>query len=370
MGKGTRIRMAAAMLAALPGMATAQVADALACRESEQVGSLGITGIECERCQFITSPGADRAVFYTEPVILGLNPSAPSSRVLMEGDVLIAIDGELITTSQGWDRFNNLPSVGTVSLRVRRDGREIEVSVPVMPVCAQRGDMPPPVIAGRPVPAPPVRVAVAAAPPVRVAVAAAPRPPEAVAEAVASVASVGVVETAPLPPVPSFGEMSPRASLGFGFQCSYCSFDTDTRAWSFTDAPEVQGVSRGSAAWEAGLRAGDQIVAIDGHDIESSEGGSRFAEIEPGDVIVWTIERSGRRQDIEAIAEEREAPRVWSTPARSERLIRFTGTVGGTTVEVSGARVSVTESEDGNLIVIQTGDNVIRIRATRPGGDR
>ena len=369
MGTGTRIRMVVVLLAALPSMAAAQVADALPCRESERVGSLGITGIQCERCQFITSPGADHAVFYTEPVILGLNPSAPSSHVLREGDVLMAIDGELITTSQGWDRFNNLPSVGTVNLRVRREGRVVEVSVPLMPVCAQRGDVPSPVIAGRPVsaPRPPRPGSPASARPVT---ASAPRPPDAVAEAVPAVASVQVAARAPIPPVPSLGEMSPRASLGFGFQCSYCSFDTETHAWDFTAAPEVQGVSRGGAAWEAGLRAGDLIVAIDGQDILTPEGGSRFADIEPGEAVVWTIERSGRRQDLEAVAEERDAPRVWSTVEPTERLIRFTGTVGGTTVEVSGARVSVTESEDGNLIVIQTGDNVIRIRATRRGGER
>lgn len=370
MGMGTRIRMVVWLVAALPGMVAAQVADALPCRDSEREGSLGISGIQCDRCQFITSPGADQAVFYTEPVILGLNPSAPSSRILREGDVLMAIDGNLITTSQGWDRFNNLPAQGSVNLRVRREGRVIEVNVPLMPVCTRRGDAPSTVIAGRPVLAPrPTRTGVTSLPP-RPDLAAPASPVRAAPGVPAVTSPVRVPRGVLAPRAPTLAELSPRASLGFGFQCSYCSFDTETHAWTFTDAPEIQGVSRGGAAWEAGLRAGDLIVAIDGQDILTPEGGSRFAEIAPGDAVVWTIERSGQRQDIHAVAEERDAPRVWSTPARTERLIRFTGTVGGTTVEVSGARVSVTESEDGNLIVIQTGDNVIRIRATRAGGER
>ena len=56
MGKGVKIRMVVGLLLALPAAGAAQAggADALPCSDSEGMGSLGITGIECERCQFIT----------------------------------------------------------------------------------------------------------------------------------------------------------------------------------------------------------------------------------------------------------------------------------------------------------------------------
>lgn len=360
MGKGTKIQMAVALLLALPaaGAAQAVVVDALPCSDSEGMGSLGITGIECERCQFITGEGPDRAVFYTEPVIRGIRPEAPSSRVLKEGDVLVAIDGHLITTSAGWEHFSNPPGQSSVTVRVRRDGRILELRVPLMSVCEEPGDAPSPVIAGRAVPAPPlapdsveaVRVGI-----VRPAPEAAPVPPT----------SPSVVVARAAPPTPSLHELPPRASLGFGFQCGHCSYDGE--AWEFTDHPEIQAVPRGSAAWDAGLRAGDRIVAIDGANIMTPEGGRRFAEIEPGDEVAWSIERDGRRIELRTMAAEPDAPRAWSTLAPSDGPVRFTGTVGGTTVEVRGGRVSVTESENGDLIVIQTGDTVIRIRASGRG---
>jgi hypothetical protein len=345
--------MAAVLLAALPGAGTAQVAvaDALPCGDAGETGSLGITGIECERCRFITGEGPDRAIFYTEPVILAIQPSAPSSRVLREGDVLVAIDGHLITTSAGWERFSDLPAEGSVTLRVRRDGRVRELTVPLMSVCAERGDAWPTAIAGRSVPAPPL-------PGLDRAVAVAPVPGAApLADAVPVAAAA---RDAP-PPPPSLYELPPQARLGFGFQCGHCSYDGD--AWSFTDHPEIRGVPRGTEAWEAGLRPGDRIVAIDGVDLMTPDGGRRFAAIEPGDRIRWTVERDGRRMDIETTASAPEESEAWSVRAPADGPIRFTGTVGETTVEVRGGRVSVTESEDGNLIVIQTGDTVIRIRA-------
>jgi membrane-associated protease RseP (regulator of RpoE activity) len=161
-------------------------------------------------------------------------------------------------------------------------------------------------------------------------------------------------------------DLPPRASLGFGFQCTECSYDGE--AWSFTEPPEVQGVARGSTAWTAGLRTADRIVAVDGLDVMTPEGGRRFAGIQAGDQVAWTVTRSGERLEIETTVEEQEVRGIWSSRAPAEGPVRFAGTVGETTVEVRGGRVAVTESEDGNLIVIQTGDTVIRIRAGGPGG--
>jgi hypothetical protein len=120
-----------AIALALVGPTQAQdVAEGGRCLESEQMGSLGITGIKCDRCRFITEGGASRAVFFTEPTILSLDPSLPASRVLRPGDVIVALEGQLITTAEGSARYSSLPPNGAVSLRVRRDGRWSSPSPP------------------------------------------------------------------------------------------------------------------------------------------------------------------------------------------------------------------------------------------------
>ena len=61
-----------------------------------------------------------------------------------------------------------------------------------------------------------------------------------------------------------------------------------------------------SAADEAGLRAGDVIVAIDGDDVsESSEVREAIIEREAGDTIELDIIRGGEEQTVEATLEER-----------------------------------------------------------------
>ena len=62
----------------------------------------------------------------------------------------------------------------------------------------------------------------------------------------------------------------------------------------------------GSAADDAGLRAGDVIVAIDGDDIsESSQVREAILEHEPGDTIELDVIRLGDERTVEATLEER-----------------------------------------------------------------
>ena len=62
----------------------------------------------------------------------------------------------------------------------------------------------------------------------------------------------------------------------------------------------------GSAADEAGLEAGDVIVAIDGNDVtESSEVREQILDKEPGDKVEITILREGEEQTVEATLDAR-----------------------------------------------------------------
>jgi S1-C subfamily serine protease len=71
--------------------------------------------------------------FSTEPVISRLRPDAPGA--LAEGDVIVAVDGALITTREGGRRLADLVVAEPVTLTLRRDGRMIDVALIPVPGC-------------------------------------------------------------------------------------------------------------------------------------------------------------------------------------------------------------------------------------------
>jgi hypothetical protein len=376
MGSARRTWRAATLALLLPGSVAAQATVAggerLVCKDgAEPVGSLGITGIACDRCQFFTNGKVHRAVFWTEPTILQLDAGNPAASVLQEGDILVAIDGELITTRDGSARFSALPPDRPARIRIRRDGRTLELSVPVAAACPTTKSAEAPVVAGRGVPAPPPPPRASTAPTLpRVGEA----PPVGVAVAPPPKGAAAPVLPAP-PPAPE--QMAPRASLGFGFRCGPCSFGLDDAGegvWSFSEPPEVIGLDAAVGVGTPALRPGDRLLSLDGVELTSDAGGRRFAAIQPGQSLSWTVERDGRRIEVTTQARERSrGVAAVASAGRGESVstapapLRFSGTVGNTTIEVRGGRVNVTEDEGGNLVIIRTADTEIRIR--RAGGE-
>jgi len=87
--------------------------------------------------------------------------------------------------------------------------------------------------------------------------------------------------------------------------------------------------------------------------------------------VSWTVERLG--DTLRATTTAREQPEMMVTAPEldpSEAPLRFSGTIGATAVEVRGGRVTVTESEDGRMIVIRTRDTEIRLVARAGQGRR
>lgn len=362
--RGTRTRNAWVVLAVTMAWGVPAEGQRLAdlyCGGADPVGSLGITGIKCERCRFVTEGGASRAVFFTEPTILSLDPDKPASRVLRAGDVIVAIEGDLITTAEGSARYSSLPASSDVSLRVRRGGRLLDLLVPTGAVCPTPAQAPDPDVVGQAIPDP----AIPPPPPKWSLRRAVPIPPAAPA--------APVPDTVPEPAGLNPAGLPPRVSLGFGFQCSHCSFSDNRGApgeWSFSEPPNIF-VMPGSEAWNAGLRSGDEILAIGGLPITSEEGGRMFAAIEPGDRVTWTVERLGDTLRATTTARQQREERVIEPDAEpSEAPLRFSGTIGGTAVEVRGGRVTITESPDGRTILIRTRDTEIRLVARSGEGRR
>lgn len=334
-----------------------------ACPQGQlEMGTLGIGELECNchfSMQLITDSGTVRRNwdFRSEPIIGRIIAGGPAAGRLRAGDVITAIDGHLITTREGGRRYGNLVPGVPVTLRVRRDGRELDVMVTAEKECTRitvlRPTAPAPPAAPRPSAEP--RVAV---PLPRPTAPEAPRPARPLRPAV------------PVRPPPS------TPALGFSIECSDCSLqllgEGEDWVWSFSEAPVVKRVEPGGPAHDAGLRAGDVLTHIDGVRLTSAEGGRRFGALKGGDRITLTYRRGAVEREATLVAREAASWGIEATPAvpvdpvewAQPDITRFTGSLGDAVVQVTGGRVSVMETDD--EIVIRSSD--ITVRITRSGG--
>lgn len=324
--------------------------------ESRTVGDLGYTRLSCNCSLFLSDEGAtlERWQFNSEPRIEGVRRGGPADGKLQVGDVVVAIEGQLITTAEAGRRFAQVVPGQPVTLTVRRDGRERTLEITPDADCR-------PEMAGA--------AAVRLAPPPRLATPApTTRPPRVIVETLRPVAQ---------PAVPPVAAMLPRGWLGFSVRCSQCGIsqnDRDTTpVWDFTSPPAIERVEPGSPADRAGLRAGDLITAIDGHAITSEAGGAAFGGVRPGQQITVGVMRDGAARTVSLTATGRPVPAATPAPRQARGVAvprpdvevqRFTGVIGDAVVEVSGGPITVHRTE--NEIVIRSADITVRIRRAEP----
>jgi len=361
----------AALLAALvaPG-ALAQVgptASATVCPGQRAArGDLGFRRVLCTHCSFFYDPDDPASVdweFRSEPVIEGIVSDGPAAGRLQPGDTLVSIDGHLITTAQGGRRFGHVTPQRDVVLRVRRDGREIDVTIEPGAVCPDAPAAAPPAVPQAALAGAPVTVAVPApSPPVRDVAPGVPR-----------------VDTLPAPVVgPAPPGLTPPGWLGFSLSCSFCGTQSAgaDRVWTFSTPPVVESVEPGSPAYAARVRSGDRLTHLDGVSLTTPEGGLRFGTLRPGERVRLRLERDGAARETDLVVGARRPPASTSASAPSRAgtrdpvpdrapqptTVRFTGLVGNAFVEVTGSPVTVTETE--GEIVIRSGDITVRVRKT------
>jgi membrane-associated protease RseP (regulator of RpoE activity) len=348
---GCHDRVACAAVVAVAAVTTfgtvaAPVAGQTAC--DEQAGTLGIQGLRCEGCTYrMSESGIEEARFRTEPEVLALARGFTQGDPLEAGDRIVAIDGALITTLEGSDRLVALRAGQRVTVRVRRDGRVEDLAMVAGSACELRRRLEKAEVEVEGIAVPGVRWGHLPPPPA----------------------------TAPLPPLPSIPALPPMpalppsAYLGFGLKCGPCGVRDGVRFFD-DNPPVVTSVVEHGPADEAGLQAEDVILAVDGFDITTVEGGRRFSEIEPGDRVELTVRRGDERRTLVLEAGDRvarrEPPGAMPAPraAVSDEL-RFEGQLGDVSIEVRGRPVTVTRDEATGELVIQTAGNLIRIR---PGG--
>ena len=313
--KTKRIAWSVLLIAGLMALSAmrvrAQEAVADACPPGNRmVGDIGIRALECSNCSYRVSREGEeqRWLFRSEPLIREVRAGGPAHGVLQSGDVITAIDGVLITTSEGGRRFGNIKPADTVTLTVRRDGRTRKVSVIATARCETYVPAPPaparPTVDVGPVPE---------APP-------APEAPEAAADRLPAL---------PVAPGPLMREAFPSGWFGFGIRCD-CELFTESPGsppiWSFNEPPEVYSVEDGSPADRAGLRHGDVLLEIDGVPLTSDEGGQRFGAVKAGDEVTFSYRRGGSTRTATLEAQERvlpDAPRAAHEAALGELLQQF-----------------------------------------------
>ena len=207
----TTANLAAAVIVMgmVPSFAATQ--STVSCKEGEvAVASLGYSKLECNCIvgYIEGEPGRTLYEFRSEPRIWNITAGGPADGKLKEGDVVTAIDGYLITTAEGGNRFGDLATGEPVALTVRREGRELDVTIRPVAECKAVTDLVPPPAADMP-PEPAQAWTVKTAP--RVALLLRPDTP---AEPAAPRAILP-------PPVPDYAIL-PRGWLGFSLTCSDC----------------------------------------------------------------------------------------------------------------------------------------------------
>jgi len=333
----TRHLVAGSLLLGLLGTqaGVAQEVAAGDCRPSwSTFPMLGISEVSCD-CSVEARGARTLWTFRGEPVIEAVAGGGPAAGKLRAGDVLVAINGSLITTGAARELMSALRPGQPVTLTIRRGDRTLDVRVTPEEACEplSRAAVAPRV-AGRPSPAAEIATPVPprGAAPVRPAPAAAEPP------------------SGP-PPVLS------TAWFGFGISCTECGRSLQNQreierlaqqvselesgsaadprlsglrarldslrksvGWHFSQYPRVYSVDPQSPADRAGLERGDLLVAVDGFSLLTEEGGRRFETARPGQTVTWTVQRNNQTRSIQMTAGRRPQPPAAVLARSADRL--------------------------------------------------
>lgn len=218
----------------------------LPCSQSDQVGDLGFNGLECVRCTITGKHVAGKAdiTFDTEPVLSSIVRGGPADGKLEERDVLVALDGQLITTSAAAVHYSWLEVGKPVRVTVRRAGILKEIDITPRGRC-------------RPLTQdffPTFRT------------------------------TSKDMKLFPLT------NLKARGWLGVGLSLPLGGVEWTTPI-SFATFPEVADVTPDSPAAKAGVRKGDVLIAINGVSLRTRDGTTLFRTVQPGQQVTLLVIR-------------------------------------------------------------------------------
>lgn len=232
--------------------------------------SIGVGAYHCpgRTCAFTAPHGTGPAAFAfsSEPWLRAIDPTGPAVGRIEEGDVLVAVNGLLITTSAGGAALARLDANREAELALRRAGRLVEVRVRPRASCRE-----PLILIGN---------AMVAAGDTR------------------SGALRGSADADPIIDFTAPQQLSETAfdaGLGMTLRCPGCAVRArgDETRWAVTSFPIVGYVAPGGVAEEAGLAPGDEIRRIDGRDVRDPDGDSPLFAPPRGDFTIDYV-RDGR----------------------------------------------------------------------------
>jgi len=292
---------------------------------SDVSGYLGVGLGDCRGCVLtITqeSKGWKKVwSFATEPRIAEIAPDSPAAQALQVGDEVVAIDGVLITSAEGGQRFANIEPNRTVTIRYRRRGQTVDIVVRAGRRCGL-------FVEGLRTKGPFSRLRDASflddvlsrlAPGMRVQLSQLPRirihKDSAHGDITITLPSgleVGIAHEGAEPSVRKRIPFVPEGRLGLRWSCqpSCSAADKDGhRVWRFKGPLRVTGIEAGGPADVAGVRIGDQLTAVNGHRIESTKGGEGFSDVRPGQPMQLTLRGSdGRERTVTVVPQARKPP--------------------------------------------------------------
>ena len=209
--------------------------------------------------------GPGRVAYLQRPAISWVESGSPAFQAgLRSGDTIVSINGQSITTPEGFEAFANALPGTPVRVIVRKAGQEREVSV---------------------------------------------TPIENASSATTQDFYMSRLRTAQRLGLTALRNAfrSPLGWLGMGLECEQCSvtnFGQRMRSATFRQPPAVLTVDVDGPAHRAGLRRGDTLTTIDGVDLTTREGGRAFADVEPGQRVTLGVRRGGseRRVVLTAVA--------------------------------------------------------------------
>ena len=209
---------------------------------------LGLDSIVCQSCTVSGkhTPGEPDIAFSTEPTIAGIRKGGPADGKLEEHDVLVAIDGQLITTRAAALRYSSLTAGTPVRLTVRRNGVQKDVEITPASSCFS------------------------------------PRLFFAPFSGAAQARDARIQLKERLITVPVKG----RGFFGVGLACPGCGTSLGVQVTTpFRAYPEIAEVTPDSPAAKAGIKVGDVILAIDNVSITSAEGSTLFRDVKPNQTV-------------------------------------------------------------------------------------
>jgi S1-C subfamily serine protease len=185
---------------------------------------------------------------------------------IQAGDVIVAVNGYLITTMSGAIRLARL-NQQSARLTLRRDRRRIDVIVPDnVPIQFEE-------IAGRPV-----------------------------LRSYHDSSVIATLWTRDSQIVRQYRNGAGTSGEPRDASHRTESFTNQPPSANFKTAPVIAAVSPGGPAQAAGIQPGDTLHAVDGLATTSSAGSVRFASVRPRQTVRFTIVRRGRTMELQLTA--------------------------------------------------------------------